>query len=146
MYLQVYVLGKWYFTKITILYIMFLKMSSQLPCVQWDIVFNWVLVIPFKSWPDDLAWSISRRNFRISAVPFSMMSFGGNSMGLLLIFRPFKLFIKPKIDTITGISNHNFHIYIHSIVNQKLSLLNIIQMIFYDTYRPTIIYNHTEKI
>ena len=59
-------------------------------------IFFTSLHLPFKSCPEDFACSISLRNFRISEVPFSMMSLGGNSMGLLLIFRPFKLFIKPK--------------------------------------------------
>ena len=54
-------------------------------------------LLPFKCLPDDFAWIISRKNFRISAVPFSIILTGGNSRGLLVIFNPFNVLISPEI-------------------------------------------------
>ena len=57
----------------------------------------YLYLLPFKCLPDDFAWIISRKNFRISAVPFSIILTGGNSRGLLVIFNPFNVLISPEI-------------------------------------------------
>ena len=54
-------------------------------------------LLPFRYLPDDFAWIISRKNFWISAVPFSIILTGGNSRGLLLMFKPFNVLINPEI-------------------------------------------------
>ena len=60
------------------------------------------------SLPWDLARSISLKNFRMSFVPFSITSPGGNSKGLLLIFSPFSDLIKPAIINEKYGENYNY--------------------------------------